>query len=79
VVWTIAGAFSYSYLFTAATAIYFVLRQQVDATERDEIYLTGEGDSFGLPPLEADALGVPGVKDVPPGDPAAQGQTPTEG
>ena len=63
VVWTIAGAFSYSFLFTAAMAIYFVLRQQVDATEWDEVYMTEQGESFGLPPLEPDSLGVPGVKD----------------
>lgn len=65
VVWTIAGAFNFSYLFTAATAIYFVLREQVDATERDEVFLTEAGEAYELPPLEKDAHGVPGVADGP--------------
>ncbi len=60
VLWTIEASFSYSYLFTAATAIYFVLRQQVDATELDEVFLPDAG-VFDLPPLENDDAGVPRV------------------
>lgn len=69
VVWTVAGAFSFSYLFTAAAAIYFVLREQVDATQTDEVFLSEGGEQFDLPPLEKDDRGVPGVGDNPPPSP----------
>lgn len=69
VVWTVAGAFSFSYLFTAATALYFVLREQVDATEVDEVFLSEAGEQYDLPPLEKDDRGVPGVGDDPPPSP----------
>ncbi|HEY1784396.1 MAG TPA: hypothetical protein VGG30_02570 [Pirellulales bacterium] len=77
---TVAMAFMFSYFWTANTAIYFLLRRHVDATEMDEVYIPGEGDR-GLPPLEHDAAGVPGVADgaVPHADevgpPAESGHT----
>jgi hypothetical protein len=57
---TVATAFVFSYFWTATTAIYFLLRRQVDATEMDEVYMPDEGE-HGLPPLEADGQGVAGV------------------
>jgi hypothetical protein len=65
---TLAMAFMFSYFWTANTAIYFLLRRHVDATEMDEVFVPEEGDR-GLPPLDHDAAGVPGVADtvVPPG------------
>ena len=52
-------AFVFSYFWTATTAIYFLLRRHVDATEMDEVYIPEEGE-HGLPPLDHDAAGVAG-------------------
>jgi len=60
---TVAMAFEFSYFWCANTAIYLLLRRHVDATEMDEVYIPDEGDR-GLPPLEHDAAGVPGVGDA---------------
>ncbi len=54
-------AYLYSYFWSAATAIYFLLRQSVDGTEPDEVAVEHEEESFGLPPLKTDASGVPQV------------------
>jgi hypothetical protein len=67
-VWTgvvklVAVGFLFSYFWTAATAIYFLLRRDVDATEMDEVYLEGEEQICGLPPVKADAVGAPVVED----------------
>ena len=42
---TVAMAFMFSYFWTATTAIYFLLRRHVDATEMDEVYIPEEGRS----------------------------------
>ncbi|MBL9124932.1 MAG: hypothetical protein JNG90_14950, partial [Planctomycetaceae bacterium] len=57
-------AFNVNFFWSAATAIYFLLRQQVDATELDEVFVEEEEERFGLPPLEVDAAGVPRAADV---------------
>jgi hypothetical protein len=64
----VATAFLYSYFWTAATGIYFLLRQNLDGMEPDEVALgeTSDDPSYGLPPLAADELGVPRVVDPPP-------------
>ncbi len=71
-VWLIAVAFLYSYFWSAATAIYFLLRQDVDGTERDEVAVEEEAEpeQFGLPPLSPDESGVPRV--VEPGSGSAE-------
>jgi len=66
----IAVGFSISYLWSAATAIYLLLRRDVDSAEMDEIQLEQE-ERFGLPPLTTDEQGVPGVVDVPASTPHA--------
>ncbi|REJ69912.1 MAG: hypothetical protein DWQ31_02905 [Planctomycetota bacterium] len=56
-----------SYVWTAMTAIYLLLRRDIDATELDEIYLTDAEATYGLPSLAADeggTAGVPGESDV---------------
>jgi hypothetical protein len=63
---TLAVGFFFSYLWTAATAIYYVLRKDEDGTEMSEVTYEEAGEVRGLPPLSADALGVPAVSDVPP-------------
>ncbi len=60
---TLAASFALSYFWTSTTAIYFLLRRHVDATELDEVYLPEEREPYGLPPLETDAAGVVGVAD----------------
>jgi hypothetical protein len=66
----IAVGFLYSYFWTAATAVYFLLRRDVDATEMDEIFVEEEqaDEVYGLPKVETDAQGAPVV------DPAGQAQ-----
>ncbi|HEX4143952.1 MAG TPA: hypothetical protein VHY91_10490 [Pirellulales bacterium] len=61
---SVAMAFMFSYFWTANTAIYFLLRRHVDATEMDEVFIPDQEDR-GLPPLDHDAAGVPGVADAP--------------
>jgi hypothetical protein len=63
----VATAFVYSYFWTAATGIYFLLRQNLDGMEPEEVAMgePEEDPSYGLPPLAADELGVPRVVDPP--------------
>jgi hypothetical protein len=52
-------AYLSSYLWTAAVAIYYLLRKNVDATELTEVYMPEEDHDYGLPPLKQDPAGVP--------------------
>jgi len=64
----LAVGFIYGYFWTASTAIYFLLRRDVDATEMDEVFLDEDASepSYGLPPLKTDEAGAPVVdEDVP--------------
>jgi hypothetical protein len=58
-------SYLFSYLWTAATAIYFLLRQSVDGREQDEAFDESEVEAFSLPPLKSDPSGVPIVVDPP--------------
>jgi hypothetical protein len=58
-------AFVFSYFWTAAVALYLLLRRREDQTELTEVYLEEEGEPHGLPPLKTDASGVPEVVDAP--------------
>ncbi|MCH2127499.1 MAG: hypothetical protein MK179_00085 [Pirellulaceae bacterium] len=62
---TLESAFSYSFFWTSITAIYLLLRYHVDHTELDEVYLTPQDETYGLPPLNTDEAGVPRVADEP--------------
>jgi hypothetical protein len=55
----------FSYFWTATTAIYFLLRRDVDATEMDEVFLDeDQGEpAEGLPSLRTDEAGAPVVND----------------
>jgi hypothetical protein len=57
----LAVGFLYSYFWTASTAIYFLLRRNVDATEMDEVHLDEqeEPQPHALPPIKTDAAGAP--------------------
>lgn len=59
----LAIGYSFSYFGVASTAIYFLLRRDVDARETDEVFLdtdTSE-EKFGLPNLQKDAAGAPEI------------------
>jgi hypothetical protein len=72
-------AYVYSFFWTAATIVYFLLRRDEDQTDMDEVYLDDEDQSYGLPPLETDAAGVPGVADVPAEEPNEEASNDGEG
>jgi hypothetical protein len=61
----IAVGFLFSYFWCAATYIYFLLRQSVDATELDEVAVEEEPEAYGLPPLTNEPGGPPQVADAP--------------
>jgi hypothetical protein len=63
----LAAGFLYSYLWTAATAIYLLLRRNVDAREMDEVFLDDDAPVLPLPTLKTDDSGVPEVVDEPEG------------
>ncbi|MHC4180834.1 MAG: hypothetical protein ACYSWU_25320 [Planctomycetota bacterium] len=61
----LAVGFIYGYFWTASTAIYFLLRRDVDDTEMDEVFLDEDASepTYGLPPLKSDEAGAPVVDD----------------
>lgn len=63
----LAVGFVYGYFWTAATAIYFLMRHDVDATEMDEVFLDEDAGepTYGLPPVKTDEAGAPEVADQP--------------
>lgn len=61
----LAYAFLFSYFWCAVTAIYYLLRQAEDGTELNEVALDEQREPYGLPPLKADARGVPTTTDGP--------------
>jgi len=64
----LAVGFIYGYFWTAAGAIYLLLRRDADATEMDEVYLDEDASeqTYGLPPLDTDEEGAPiAVDDQP--------------
>ena len=58
---SIATAFGYSFFWCLATAVYLLLRMDVDQTEFDDIYVDREDPQYDLPPLQTDQAGVPGA------------------
>ncbi|MCA9267835.1 MAG: hypothetical protein KDA41_05165, partial [Planctomycetales bacterium] len=52
---TITFSFAYSFFWVSATAVYLLLRREVDHTETDEVFVDEDAEPFGLPPLEDDA------------------------
>jgi hypothetical protein len=70
----LAVGFIYGYFWIASTAIYLLLRRDVDATEMDEVFLDEDASepTYGLPPVKTDEAGAPvvdeGVPEVQPDD-----------
>jgi hypothetical protein len=62
----LAVAFGASFLWTASTGIYLLLRRDADAKELDEIYVEDRPDDSPLPPIVQDAAGVPVLAKTPP-------------
>ena len=56
---TLAVGFIYSYFWSAATAIYYVLRKDEDGTEMNEVTYEEPAEARGLPPLTTDSHGCP--------------------
>lgn len=63
---SVAAGFSYSYFWVAFSAIYLLLRRDVDeGVPFEKIYFPEESESYQLPSLQYDGTGVPGVADPP--------------
>ncbi len=60
---TVGAAFLYGLFWCLASAIYLLLRKDLDDTEMDEIYLVDERRTFELPPLADEEQGVPQLDD----------------
>lgn len=72
---TIAAAFLYGLFWCMASAVYLLLRKEVDDTEMDEIYLVDERRTYELPPLKSDEQGVPQVQTPKPVDEDGENET----
>lgn len=59
---TIAVAFLFAQFWCLASAVYLLLRQDVDETELDEIFISEKTRSYDLPPLQSDERGIPVVR-----------------
>ena len=59
---TLAASFLYGLFWCMASAVYLLLRKDVDDTEMDEIYIVDERRTYELPPLKSDKSGVPQVQ-----------------
>ncbi len=59
---TIATAFLYGLFWCMASAIYLLLRKDVDETEMDEVFMLDERRTYDLPPLKSDEHGIPQVQ-----------------
>jgi len=59
----LAIGYGFSYFAVASTAIYYLLRRDVDARETDEVFLDADAseEKFGLPTLQKDAEGAPEI------------------
>jgi hypothetical protein len=60
----IAQAFNYAFFFCVASAIYLLLRRQVDQTDFDEVYVQEDAARYGLPPLKTGPEGIPEPADT---------------
>ncbi|QEG21262.1 hypothetical protein [Mariniblastus fucicola] len=72
---TIAAAFLYGLFWCMASAVYLLLRKDVDDTEMDEIFIVDEKRTYELPPLKSDETGVPQVQTPTPSDAPEETET----
>ena len=66
---SLATAFLYGMFWCMASAIYLLLRKDVDETETDEIFISEEQRTYQLPPLQSDENGIPQVIQSPQPEP----------
>ncbi len=59
---SVAAAFVYGLFWCMASAIYLLLRKDVDDTEMDEISVVNQQRTYELPPLKTDEHGIPQVQ-----------------
>ena len=57
-----AAAFIYGLFWCMVSAVYLLLRKDVDDTEMDEIFIVDERRTYELPPLKTDEKGIPQVQ-----------------
>jgi hypothetical protein len=62
VLMTVAASFMYALFWCLASAVYLLLRKDVDETELDEVYQVDEKRTYELPPLKSDENGIPQVQ-----------------
>ena len=62
VIKSLAAAFLYGLFWCLSSAVYLLLRKDVDQTEMDEIFLIDEKRTYTLPPLRSDENGIPQVR-----------------
>lgn len=69
----LAIGYSFSYFGVASTAIYYLLRRDVDARETDEVFLDADASEqkFGLPKLQKDAAAPPEIAENAAASPAS--------
>ena len=65
---TLAASFLYGLFWCMASAVYLLLRKDVDDTEMDEIFIVDERRTYELPPLKSDENGVPQVQKPAPAE-----------
>jgi hypothetical protein len=61
----IAVGYMFSYFWTAAGAIYLLLRRSVDAEELDKVALDEDESAYELPPLRTEGANAPSVGESP--------------
>jgi len=62
----VSAAFVYGLFWCMASAVYLLLRKDVDDTEMDEISVVNQQRTYELPPLKTDENGIPQVQTPPP-------------
>ncbi len=70
---TLGAAFLYGLFWCIASAVYLLLRKDLDGTEMDEIQVVDERRTWELPPLRETESGVPAVDREESGLPPANG------
>ena len=71
---TTAAAFIYGLFWCMMSAVYLLLRKDVDDTEMDEIYMVDERRTYELPPLKTDDKGIPQVQKPEPVEESEDGE-----
>ena len=76
---TIAAGFLHGLFWCLSSAIYLLLRRDVDDTELDEVFIDNESQTFELPPLKNDQDGIPQVAETSEeNDPSAESVMPDQ-